>query len=170
MARTPDLTCLLLVHVITRVISPLVVEVQIGDVRKRVSVQHVVQYRSMEDVVDTDEKEVRADVISSNSSASASTSASTPASISPAADAPTPALSPSSTPSSSSSLSSSEEEYLVERILEHRSLDNKYLVKWTSYPLCQATWEPMNDLPVECIHSFWTSRFSNVAMVMAYLN
>jgi hypothetical protein len=41
-----------------------------------------------------------------------------------------------------------EEEYEVETILDKRLIRNKpqYLVKWSGYPLHDATWEPLNNL------------------------
>jgi hypothetical protein len=45
-------------------------------------------------------------------------------------------------------LKTNEEEYEVETILDKRIIRNKpqYLVKWSGYPLHDATWEPLNHL------------------------
>jgi hypothetical protein len=45
-------------------------------------------------------------------------------------------------------ISDNEEEFEVEMILDKKIIGktSKYLVKWTGYPLYDATWEPLNNL------------------------
>ncbi|GIZ37011.1 hypothetical protein CKM354_000047400 [Cercospora kikuchii] len=42
-----------------------------------------------------------------------------------------------------------EKEYDIERVLDYDETLEKYLIKWTGYPIYEATWEPRDGLPEE---------------------
>ena len=66
------------------------------------------------------------------------------------------------TPPAAIITSDNEEEYEVENILDKRTHYHKsqYLVKWTGYPLYDATWEPLDNLKnaMEKVNAFEKSR------------
>ena len=47
-------------------------------------------------------------------------------------------------------------QYIVEKIIGKRLKDRRieYKVKWKGYPLSEATWEPVNQLPKKVVEAY----------------
>jgi len=64
-----------------------------------------------------------------------------------------------------------EKEWSVDELLEYRSSDDKYLVKWTGFPVSEATWESTQNISPGAISEYWRRKFGDrgVGCVLAHL-
>ena len=68
-------------------------------------------------------------------------------------------------------------EWLVERLLDHRKIKrgarliDQYLVEWKGYPICEATWEPIENLTgsMELVTEFNTQRNVQLSVAVTVL-